>query len=448
MRTALAYAGVVAGLFVLMAWGSRGPLPFAREGPLSLQAAQGGVQDPEAGARYDAAGDVAAGTGGVAQQPADSGSSAYAGESPAEPVLGPTTGEVTDREAQSARPEDLDAAAGNTVLSLFPANPAAAAKAWLQPERTRLQGLLAGSLPGLEPAPQPARHDGWPPWLAKLLSVFAGNRDVRPQALLAAVLPGLALPATAEPEAPGTPPEPVPVDPRLFFPLFPGVAPPPSVQIGEDPLIGFYNSHAYESYISEMPERPERLADIATDDNGRNVVWVSRELARVLSETYGIATVHSGAHHHLQGSNYSYSLSRMTAERLLEEYPSVRVLIDVHRDADGRDKTVATINGQTVARVRLVVGRGDGGNLSNPQYENTRAFADAVFAAMERKYPGLARDIYEQDTRFNQDLLPACMLLEIGGPENTMDEALRTAALMADVLQEVIRAGQVPGVYN
>lgn len=420
MRTALAYTAVVAGLFVLMVWGGRGPLPLARDGGRTPQTAQGDGAAP----------------GGAAQAPGGVGAE-HEGEMPAQPVLGPG--------AKPPRPQDLDASAGNSVLSLFPANPAAAAKAWLQPERSRLHGLLAGSLPGLASEPKPARQEGWPPWLAKLLPVLAGNRDVRPHALLAAVLPGITVPVTAEPEPPGTPTEPVPVDPRLFFPLFPGAGTRAPVQIGEDPVIGFYNSHAYESYISEMAQRPERLADIATDDNGRNVVWVSRELARVLSETYGIATVHSGAHHHLQGSNYSYSLSRMTAERLVEEYPTVQVLIDVHRDADGRDKTVATVNGQTVARVRLVVGRG-GNGLDNPEYEHTRAFADAVFAAMERKYPGLARDIYEQDTRFNQDLLPACMLLEIGGPENTMDEALRTAALMADVLQEVIRAGEAPGV--
>lgn len=442
MRTALAYTAVVAGLFVLMAWSGRGQVPPLAEHGAQGQTAQHGQPAPGHGGERDGAGTPDRVDGQV-QPVFGPGSSA---QQPPEPEPAETESSGAASSGEPLRPEDLDAAAGNTVLSLFPADPAAAAKAWLQPERGRLQGLLAGSLPALASAPQPPAADGWPPWLARLLPALTGRRDVRPHALLATVLPGLTVPATAEPEPPGTPPEPVPVDPRLFFPLFPGSADSPSVQIGEDPLIGFYNSHAYESYISEMAERPDRLADIATDDNGRNVVLVSRELARVLSETYGIATVHSGAHHHLQGTNYSYTLSRLTAERLLEEYPSVKILIDVHRDSDRRDKTVAVINGQAVARVRLVVGRGDGGNLANPQYEHTRAFAEAIFAAMERKYPGLARDIYEQDTRFNQDLLPATTLLEIGGPENTMDEALRTAALLADVLQEVIRSGGAPGV--
>lgn len=423
----MAYTGVVAGLFVLMAWGGRWQAPpVADGGAIALPVFRPGSSQAE-------------GSGQESEQEPEQERGPHPDQ--AEPATAPAPAQ-----AEPLKPEELDAAAGNSVLSLFPANRAAAAKAWLQPERSQLQSLLAGSLPALAPPREQTESDGWPAWLARLLPLLTGKRDVRPHALLASVLPGLTVPATAEPEPADTPPEPVPVDPRLFFPLFPGAGGPPSIQIGEEPLIGFYNSHAYESYISEMEQRPERLADIATDDNGRNVVWVSRELARVLSETYGIATVHSGAHHHLQGSNYSYTLSRLTAERLLEEYPSVRILIDVHRDSDVREKTVAEINGQTVARVRLVVGRGDGGNLANPQYEHTRAFADAVFAAMERKYPGLARDIYEQDSRFNQDLLPASMLLEIGGPENTMDEALRTAALMADVLQEVIRSGGAPGV--
>lgn len=421
MRTALTYTVVVVGLFVVMA---RGGFPAI-----------------------------------VAERKAGSGGRVAQGESPGQPQNGPDDQAEPDdpglaqpvfQPEHQSDPLGLDASAGQIPLSFFPANPTAIV-ASLQPERSHLQTLLASGVPGLASAQPKAdgagqNRSGWPPWLAAILPALAGNKDVRPQTLLATVLPVLSLQATHELEPSGHPIEPVPVDPRLFFPLLPGSAGRvPPQQIGEEPLVGFYNSHAYESYISEMAERPARLADVITDDNGKNVVLVSRELAKLLSENHGIATVHSSAHHHLQGYSWSYAHSRLTAERLLEEYPTVRVLIDIHRDSDMREKTVAMIDGVPVARVRLVVGRG-GANLDNPRYETTRAFADAIFATMESKYPGLVRDIYEQDTRFNQDLLPACMLLEIGGPENTMEEALRAAALMADVLQEVIRAGEVPGL--
>lgn len=220
----------------------------------------------------------------------------------------------------------------------------------------------------------------------------------------------------------------------------------PSVVLGQGPVVAFYNTHAYESYLSEMSARPAILGDITTWNNQRNIVRVAQEIARTLFERHHIPTVHSPSHHNQEGQALSYKYSRLTAERILKEHPTVRVLADIHRDSAERGaETVVEIKGQKYARVMLVVAMGDADSgLPQPHAAKSLAFAHDLFKIMEQKYPGLGRQVLPKKARYNQDLVPGSTLIEIGGPENSLDEALNTARAMADVIAEAIRTNRVP----
>lgn len=232
---------------------------------------------------------------------------------------------------------------------------------------------------------------------------------------------------------------------RRRDPNSPGLTTVP-VALGQSPAVGFYSTHAYESYLSEMAARPVFLGDVTTWDNGHNIVRVAEELARTLFERHNISTVHSASHHNQEGQALSYKYSRLTAQRILKQYPSVRILADIHRDSTERGpETVAEIGGRKYARVMLVVAMGDpDAGLVQPNAAKALTFSNELFKIMEQKYPGLGRQVLPRKARYNQDLIPGAILIEIGGPENSLDEALNTAQAMADVLAEAIKTNKVP----
>lgn len=294
-----------------------------------------------------------------------------------------------------------------------------------------------------------------PAWwrvLGRLAYQLTGVDPARPVSALGAGLPVFAMRAPDEGEIEvDVPPARLQFDParRIGGPPRPGETPVvPPEQFGDRPVVGVYSTHHFESFVSELPKKPDAAGDVAVyDDNRRNVVAVAGELARTLSERYGIAAVHSPARHDVGGYGLSYDYSRVTAQRMLKEFPSIRVLVDVHRDSTPRNAdTVKRVREETYAGIRIVVGRGNPASrtYSQPNYPRTRAFAEALFGVMDELYPGLKRDVFERDARYNQDLLPGAILIEIGGPENTMEEALRSARAVAHVLAEALRRGLVP----
>lgn len=208
---------------------------------------------------------------------------------------------------------------------------------------------------------------------------------------------------------------------------------------GGVPLVGIYHTHDYESYISEFPGLKPRTDEdwqlVASSDPNRSVIRVGRQLAERLCER-GITVVHSpskNAYSYLG----AYAYSRKTAQYILERFPTIQVLLDLHRDAIDKAATTVEIEGRPVARIAIVLGMGDSG-LPQPRWQRNLQWAEALDRAMNERYPGLSRGILRRKQRYNQDLLDGALLLEVGSASNSMDEALRAADLFASVLADVI----------
>ncbi len=322
-----------------------------------------------------------------------------------------------------------------------------------RPGAGALKGMVASQLALLgaqgERGKPAFAYSPWRRAVEVAASYLSGIDPGDPRSLLGAQLPVFVGPDRAQEDESSF--EPTPFDPRDF--LWIGPARPPEgaktsvepIALGDRPLVGFYSTHAYESYLSEMVARPRDLGDVTTWDDRKNVVRVAEEIARTLTDRYGVPTVHSAAHHSDEGQAQSYKWSRRTALDILRRYPSVKILADIHRDSEVRGpETLAQIKGEGYARVMLVVATGSR-ELPQANAAKTLVFAREIWRVMEEKYPGIGRQVLEKPFRFNQDLLPAMILIEVGGVENTMDESLRSARAMADVLAEVIRQGKYPG---
>lgn len=246
----------------------------------------------------------------------------------------------------------------------------------------------------------------------------------------------------------GTQPEggtaPGPVDPAKSTAPAPVGGAPVAAAV---PVVGIYHTHDYESYISEFPGKtfsPEDEQLIASDDADHDILRVGRELFEGLGRNH-VGVVWSAARHQQNGYLGAYAESRKTAQAMLKTYGTIKLLLDVHRDA-GPAKIVK-VGGKPVAQIDIVIGTGTK-DLPEPHWQQNLAFAEQVKAVMDQMYPGLYAGekvmVKENNDRYNQDLMPGAILFEIGSAQNSMTEALRGADLLANVLTRVIQEGKYP----
>lgn len=196
----------------------------------------------------------------------------------------------------------------------------------------------------------------------------------------------------------------------------------------EKPLVGIYNTHNAENYYPGK----EKL-------EGKNggVSLVAETLSQVLEKKHGIKVVRSVTIHDYPKFELSYSLSAKTAREMLQNFPSLQAIIDVHRDAGLRAREVVKVDNKNVARILLVVG--SNARLQHPNWKRNHEFAKKVAATLEKLYPGVSKGVRVQDGRYNQHLHPHSLLVEMGSAKNSLEEAQNAAALLADALAEVIR---------
>ena len=198
----------------------------------------------------------------------------------------------------------------------------------------------------------------------------------------------------------------------------------------DKPQVLLFHTHTTESFFG---------CD-RTDDETKNVVAVGSVIADILNKR-GINTIHCKTVHDYD-YNGSYGKSYETVEKLLSENPSVKVVLDVHRDGityeDGSGlRVISEVNGKTAGQFMLVVGTDEGG-LYHPGWQNNLSFALKIQKHMNEKYPGLARPLNLRSERFNQNLSPGMMIVECGGNGNSLSEVQYGAELFADVLYDVI----------
>lgn len=182
------------------------------------------------------------------------------------------------------------------------------------------------------------------------------------------------------------------------------------------------HTHTTECYDGdEMSGETER-----TTDESKNVIAVGNEICDVL-ESYGIKTLHDTTYHDYPSYQGSYTRALGTIESYLSEYPSIKAVLDIHRDAyvysDGSKLTVSCdIDGISTAQVMLVTGTNSMGLWHDNWRENLK-FAAKIQSAAEIMYPGLMRPVNLRTERFNGHTTMGSLILEVGSNGNTLDEA-------------------------
>ena len=202
-----------------------------------------------------------------------------------------------------------------------------------------------------------------------------------------------------------------------------------------EPTVLILHSHGTEGY--ENTEGYKESSDYRTLDTDYNVVSVGEALASIL-EKNGIHVIHDKALHDSPSYSDAYENSRASAQKYLDKYPSISLILDLHRDSvtdaagDQIKYTVDTPMG-TVARMMLVVGT-DAGGLTHTKWPENMSLAVKLQAYLEKQCLGICRPISFRTQRFNQDLSTGALLLEMGSAGNTRQEALLAAEYLAQAI--------------
>ena len=215
------------------------------------------------------------------------------------------------------------------------------------------------------------------------------------------------------------------------------------VELGEGPQILIVHTHGSEAYSQTDGDVYEESDPYRTTDCTHNVVKVGEEMATVF-RAHGFQVLHDTTLYDYPAYNGAYERSKAAVEQWLAEYPTIQVVLDVHRDAlvgnNGEVyKLVSTEAGQKVAQVMLVVGTDDGG-ANHPNWKNNLAFAVELQKELVRGYSSLARPIVLRSSSYNQQLRPGYLLVEVGGHGNTLTEAIDGARMWADNVARTLTA--------
>lgn len=198
----------------------------------------------------------------------------------------------------------------------------------------------------------------------------------------------------------------------------------------EDPQILIYHTHGSEYFKDSDTEDPDTL-----------ITGVGDVLADILEEKYGYRVYHDTT---VFPYNSSYSLGRERAQQLLEKYPGIQVIIDMHRDSAPNTHLVTEINGKQTAQIMFFNGMsqttsGPLTSRNNDNLSNNLAFSLQLKLAAEQLYPGFTRKNYLKAYRYNMDLVGRYTLIEVGAETNTLQEEINAMEPLAEVLHCVLQ---------
>lgn len=218
---------------------------------------------------------------------------------------------------------------------------------------------------------------------------------------------------------------------------------PLTLSVGDTPQILIMHTHTTEAYTMDGTDIYKESGTARTTDNYYNTVRVGEEMAGIFRAA-GFGVVHDTELYDYPAYNGAYTRSGAAVQKWLEKYPDIQVVLDVHRDAlianDGTVyKTAALVDGEKVAQCMLVVGTNAGGQKHDNWRQNL-ALAVEIQHQLNDDAPTFARPIVLRSSRFNQQLTPGSLLVEVGSHGNTLQEALSAARLFARSAVKVLEA--------
>lgn len=208
----------------------------------------------------------------------------------------------------------------------------------------------------------------------------------------------------------------------------------PSTQVIKKPIVYIYNTHQLEEYNIKV------LYDYSIKPNVLIASYILKE--KLINSGIPSIVETNNIKKYLNNNNLkynkSYVASRYFAKYMLKEEPTIRYIIDIHRDSAAYDKTIYTLNNKKYARILFVVG------LDHTNYKSNLDFATDLNNRFNKKYSRFTRGISKKTGKgvngiYNQDLCRNAILLEVGGVDNTIEEVNNSMDLISEIISEYIK---------
>ena len=198
----------------------------------------------------------------------------------------------------------------------------------------------------------------------------------------------------------------------------------------DGPQILIIHTHATEAYTPDGEDTYVPSDNSRTVDQTQNMLRVGDEMEAVFT-SMGLSVLHDRGLYDYPKYNGAYGRSGAAVAEYLAQYPTIKIVLDVHRDAlvgsDGTVyKAVTTVDGIKTAQVLVVVGS-ETNELAHPDWRDNLALGLKVQKSLDTLFPTLARPITLRAAVYNQNLAPGSFLVEVGTHGNTLQEALAAA---------------------
>lgn len=214
---------------------------------------------------------------------------------------------------------------------------------------------------------------------------------------------------------------------------------------GDEPQILILHTHTTEAYTPDGTDLyTPSDENTRTLDEACNMLRVGDEMASVFAEM-GISVLHDRGIYDYPRYNGAYTRSGESVADYLKQYPSLKLILDVHRDAlesaDGTIyKAVTTVDGTKTAQVMLVIGTDESG-ADHPDWTENLTLAAHLQKSLDTLYPTLARPMALRGSSYNQELSAGFLLVEVGSHGNTLQEALAGARCFARAVGAALLKG-------
>ncbi len=222
------------------------------------------------------------------------------------------------------------------------------------------------------------------------------------------------------------------------------IAPNLIIKDTDAPQVLIVHTHTTETYMPYYAGYYNDGDSPRSTDEALNVCAVGKAITAQL-QAAGIGVIHDTAVHDYPRYTGAYTRSADTVAKNLEKYPSIKVILDVHRDGIMSDETTkvkptAVVNGKKAAQMMLVMGVVDSKDIPHPAWRENLHFAMALQSRLHTAYPGVIRPISCVSSRYNQQMSPAYILIEMGSEANTLGEAIYSGQLLGKELGKLLNS--------
>ncbi|MDE5764342.1 MAG: stage II sporulation protein P [Ruminococcus sp.] len=210
----------------------------------------------------------------------------------------------------------------------------------------------------------------------------------------------------------------------------------------EEPQVLIYHTHTTESFEPFVRDNLDAVFNYRTTDSTKNMIMVGNAIQAEL-EAAGIGVIHVVEIHDYPSYNGSYERSRDSIVPILEQYPTIKVALDIHRDAIASETFAAQpyieIDGKEAAQIMIISGCDDG-TLNMPDYLKNFHFASHLQQQLESDYSGFTRPILFDYRHYNQDLTTGSLLIEVGSHGNTLEQVQYSGQLIGRSLSRLLES--------